>query len=130
VIGVYSEAGNVWDIVVMLIFAVLGYLMKKLGYEAAPLVLAFVLGRMAEESIRQCLLMSRGSFDILLDAATRHHLHRRGAGGHGAPRGAPERPGRRPDAGDARRRSRCRRSSAGPSCRCPTDRAMRHQRPP
>jgi len=66
VIGVYSEAGNVWDIVVMLIFAVLGYLMKKFGYEAAPLVLAFVLGRMAEESIRQSLLMSRGSFDILL----------------------------------------------------------------
>jgi putative tricarboxylic transport membrane protein len=65
VIGVYSEAGNVWDIVVMLIFAVLGYLMKKFGYEAAPLVLAFVLGRMAEESIRQSLLMSRGSFDIL-----------------------------------------------------------------
>ncbi len=64
VIGVYSEAGNVWDIVVMLIFAVLGYLMKKVGYEAAPLVLAFVLGRMAEESIRQSLLMSRGSFEI------------------------------------------------------------------
>ena len=40
--------------------------MKKLGFEPAPLVLAFVLGRMAEESIRQSLLMSRGSFDILL----------------------------------------------------------------
>ena len=66
VIGVYSEAGNMWDIVVMLVFAVLGYLMKKLGYEAAPLVLAFVLGRMAEEALRQSLLMSRGSFDILL----------------------------------------------------------------
>jgi putative tricarboxylic transport membrane protein len=66
VLGVWSEAGNVWDIVVMLVFGVLGFLMRKFGYEPAPLVLAFVLGRMAEESIRQSLLMSRGSFEILL----------------------------------------------------------------
>src|SRR5712692_148026 len=65
-IGVYSESGNVWDIVVMLGFGGLGYLMKKFEFEPAPMVLAFVLGRMAEESIRQSLLMSRGSFDILL----------------------------------------------------------------
>ena len=36
VIGVYSEAGNVWDIAMMLVFAVLGYLMKKFGYEPRP----------------------------------------------------------------------------------------------
>ena len=42
------------------------FFMKKFGYAAAPLVLAFVLGRMAEESIRQSLLMSRGSCEILL----------------------------------------------------------------
>ena len=66
VIGVYSESGNVWDIVVMLGFGVVGLLMKRLGFEAAPLVLAFVLGRMAEESIRQSLLMSSGEFSILL----------------------------------------------------------------
>jgi putative tricarboxylic transport membrane protein len=65
VIGVYSESGNVWDIVVMLAFGGLGYLMRKFGFEPAPMVLAFVLGRMAEESIRQALLMSRGHFDIL-----------------------------------------------------------------
>jgi putative tricarboxylic transport membrane protein len=66
VVGVYSESGNVWDIVVMLVFGGLGYLMRKFQFEPAPLVLAFVLGRMAEESIRQALLMSRGSFEILL----------------------------------------------------------------
>jgi putative tricarboxylic transport membrane protein len=66
VIGVYSESGNVWDIVVMLGFGGLGYLMRKFEFEPAPMVLAFVLGRMAEESFRQALLMSRGSFDILL----------------------------------------------------------------
>jgi putative tricarboxylic transport membrane protein len=66
VIGVYSESGNVWDIVVMLAFGALGYVMRKFAYEPAPMVLAFVLGRMAEESIRQSLLMSHGSFEILL----------------------------------------------------------------
>jgi putative tricarboxylic transport membrane protein len=66
VIGVYSESGNVWDIVVMLAFGGLGYLMRKFEFEPAPMVLAFVLGRMTEESIRQSLLISRGSFEILL----------------------------------------------------------------
>jgi putative tricarboxylic transport membrane protein len=48
----------------MLIFGGVGYLMKKFDYEPTPLVLAYVLGRMAEESIRQSLLMSRGSAAI------------------------------------------------------------------
>jgi putative tricarboxylic transport membrane protein len=63
-IGVYSVSGNPWDIVVMLVFAVVGYLMKKFDYEPAPLILAFVLGRMAEESVRQSLVLSRG--DLLV----------------------------------------------------------------
>jgi putative tricarboxylic transport membrane protein len=66
VIGVYSESGNPWDIIVMLAFGGLGYLMRKFDFEPAPMVLAFVLGRMAEESFRQSLLISRGSFEILL----------------------------------------------------------------
>jgi putative tricarboxylic transport membrane protein len=60
VIGVYSVSGNPWDTVLMLVFGVVGYLMKKFEYEPAPLVLAYVLGRLAEESIRQSLLLSRG----------------------------------------------------------------------
>ena len=66
VIGVYGVSGNIWDIVIMLIFGVAGFLMRKLEYPAAPLVLAFVLGRLSEESIRQSLLLSRGSLTILL----------------------------------------------------------------
>ncbi len=66
VIGVYAVSQNVWDIVIMLAFGAVGYLMKKLDYEPAPLVLAYVLGRLAEESIRQSLLLSRGSFTLLL----------------------------------------------------------------
>jgi putative tricarboxylic transport membrane protein len=67
VIGVYGVSENLWDLVIMLVFGVIGYAMRRLGYEPAPLVLAFVLGRLAEESIRQSLLMSRGSFAILVD---------------------------------------------------------------
>jgi putative tricarboxylic transport membrane protein len=66
VIGAWSEARNPADLVALLAFGVLGYLMKKLGFEAAPLVLAFVLGRMAEEALRQSLLLSRGSLAILV----------------------------------------------------------------
>jgi putative tricarboxylic transport membrane protein len=65
-IGVYSISSNIWDIVIMLIFGVLGYLMKKLEYEPVPLVLAFVLGRMVEESLRQSLVLSRGSLMIFV----------------------------------------------------------------
>ena len=66
IIGVYTVSANVWDIVIMLCFGALGYLMKKFEYEPMPLVLAYVLGRMAEESIRQTLLLSRGSAAIFL----------------------------------------------------------------
>jgi putative tricarboxylic transport membrane protein len=66
VVGVYSISSNIWDIVIMLIFGVLGYAMKKLDYEPVPLVLAFVLGRMVEESLRQSLVLSRGSLMIFL----------------------------------------------------------------
>jgi putative tricarboxylic transport membrane protein len=67
VIGVYGVSENVWDIAIMLAFGVAGYLMRKAGYEPAPLVLAFVLGRLAEESIRQSLLLSRGRLGILIE---------------------------------------------------------------
>jgi putative tricarboxylic transport membrane protein len=65
VIGVWSEAGKTADLVVLVVFGAVGYLMKKLAFEPAPLVLAFVLGRMAEEALRQSLLLSRGSLGIL-----------------------------------------------------------------
>ncbi len=67
IIGVYTVATNVWDIVIMLAFGAVGYLMKKFDYEPMPLVLAYVLGRLAEESIRQTLLVSRGSAAIFLE---------------------------------------------------------------
>jgi putative tricarboxylic transport membrane protein len=63
-IGVYSVNNNAAEIVAMLIFGVLGYLMKKFRYETAPLILAFVLSPLLENALRQSLLMSRGSFSI------------------------------------------------------------------
>jgi putative tricarboxylic transport membrane protein len=48
----------------MLVFGVVGYLFKKLRYPLAPLVLALVLGKMAESSFRQAMLLSDGSVSI------------------------------------------------------------------
>jgi putative tricarboxylic transport membrane protein len=60
-VGAYTVHNALLDISVMLVFGVLGYLFKKLGYPLAPLVLALVLGDMAESSFRQAMLVSQGS---------------------------------------------------------------------
>jgi putative tricarboxylic transport membrane protein len=64
VIGAYGINNNVFDIYVMIIFGVVGYLFKKFGYECAPLILAFVLGPMFEVNLRRSLIISEGSFAI------------------------------------------------------------------
>lgn len=51
----------------MWIFGVLGYLLRKFDYEAAPLILAMVIGPMMEEALRQSLILSAGSFTIFLE---------------------------------------------------------------
>ena len=48
----------------MTIFGIVGYLLRKLQYEAAPLIFALVLSPILENSFRQALLMSEGSFEI------------------------------------------------------------------
>jgi putative tricarboxylic transport membrane protein len=63
-VGAYTVHNATFDIAVMLIFGVLGYLFKKLGYPLAPLVLALVLGDMAESAFRQAMLISGGSLTI------------------------------------------------------------------
>ena len=55
------------DIWYMLIFGVIGYVFKKLDYPLAPLVLALVLGDMAENALRQSLIMSQGSLAIFFN---------------------------------------------------------------
>lgn len=65
-VGSYSINNSVFDVGVMLVFGVTGYLLKKYHYEAAPLVLGFVLGPMLEVNLRRSLLMSQGSFAIFI----------------------------------------------------------------
>jgi tripartite-type tricarboxylate transporter receptor subunit TctC len=60
--GAYGVNNNPMDIVTMTAFGVLGYLMAKFGFPAAPMVLAFVLGPIMETSLRQSLIMSRADF--------------------------------------------------------------------
>ena len=63
-IGAYTVHSAMFDVVMMLVFGVLGYLFNKLKYPLAPLVLALVLGDMAEASFRQAMLLSQGSLAI------------------------------------------------------------------
>jgi putative tricarboxylic transport membrane protein len=64
VTGAYSLKNSVWDVGQMLVFGVVGYLMKKLGYSPAALVLALVLGPMAERALRQSLIISDAGMGI------------------------------------------------------------------
>src|SRR3990167_3600166 len=63
-IGAYTVHNAMLDVALMLVFGVVGYLFKKLDYPLAPLVLALVLGDMAESSFRQSMLLSRGEVSI------------------------------------------------------------------
>jgi putative tricarboxylic transport membrane protein len=62
--GAYSLKNNVWDVGQMLVFGVIGYAMKKLGYSPAALVLALVLGPLAERALRQSLIISDAGIGI------------------------------------------------------------------
>ena len=61
VVGGYAPTLDMHDVWLMLLFGVVGYLMRKLDYPMAPAVLAIVLGPLAETSMRQSLLMAHGS---------------------------------------------------------------------
>jgi putative tricarboxylic transport membrane protein len=65
-IGSYSLNNNTGDVLLMLFFGIVGYLMRKFRYDAPPLVLALVLGSELESSLRQSLMLSRGDFAIFV----------------------------------------------------------------
>ena len=67
IVGVFASGNAVFDVFVMVVFGVLGYLMRKFGYEPAPLVLAFVLGPMLENNLRKSLILSHGDFTIFVE---------------------------------------------------------------
>jgi putative tricarboxylic transport membrane protein len=63
-IGSYSLSNNIYDVVIMVIFGIVGYILRKFDYEEAPLVLAFILGPIMETNFRQALIMSNGHLSI------------------------------------------------------------------
>ena len=64
--GVYTINNNVTDIVVMTIFGVAGYILRRAGYELAPLIMALVLGPLMETNWRSALILSDGSLSIFV----------------------------------------------------------------
>jgi putative tricarboxylic transport membrane protein len=66
VVGVYSVNNSLFDVWMMALFGLLGYLMRKLDFPAAALILGLVLGDVLERALRQSLMMSQGSLAILV----------------------------------------------------------------
>ena len=65
-IGVFSLSNTVFDVYLMVIFGLLGYVFKKLDCEPAPMLLGFILGPMMEEYLRRALLIAKGDATVLV----------------------------------------------------------------
>jgi putative tricarboxylic transport membrane protein len=63
-IGAYTVHNSTFDVVMMLVFGIVGYVLKKTDYPLAPMVLAIVLRDKAEEAFRQSLLASQGNLGV------------------------------------------------------------------
>ncbi|MEA3192734.1 MAG: putative tricarboxylic transport rane protein [Betaproteobacteria bacterium] len=66
IVGVYTTSSSMFDVALLAGFGLLGYLMRKLDYPSAPLILGLVLGGAMERALRQSLMMSEGSLTILV----------------------------------------------------------------
>jgi putative tricarboxylic transport membrane protein len=65
-IGIYSVNNSTGDVLMAAALAIVGWILSKLEFETAPLLLGFVLGRLMEENLRRALAISRGSFGTFL----------------------------------------------------------------
>jgi putative tricarboxylic transport membrane protein len=65
-IGAYSINNSLMDVLIMVVFGVIGYFFRKYEYEGAPLVLALVMAPLMETALRRSLLISAGSFSIFM----------------------------------------------------------------
>ena len=65
-IGVYSLKNDVDDVLMMFIFGIFGYILRKFKFELGPLILAFVLGRILERSLSQALIISSGDVSVFV----------------------------------------------------------------
>jgi putative tricarboxylic transport membrane protein len=66
IVGVYTVSNSLFDVWMLGIFGLMGYLMRKLDFPAAPLVLGMVLGERLELALRQSLMMSQGDLSVLI----------------------------------------------------------------
>lgn len=66
-LGVYSVNNNAFDVLIVAVIGALGYGMALLKFDAAPLLLGFVLGPLMEENLRRALLLSRGDLNTFID---------------------------------------------------------------
>jgi TctA family transporter len=66
-LGVYSVNNNTFDVIVVAVIGAMGYLLAVLRFEAAPMLLGFVLGPLMEENLRRALLLSRGDMATFVD---------------------------------------------------------------
>jgi putative tricarboxylic transport membrane protein len=64
--GAYSVNNSMFDVALSIVFGGFGYVLRRLKFEAAPLIMAFILGPAIDESLRQSLIVSQGSFDIFV----------------------------------------------------------------
>jgi TctA family transporter len=63
-IGVFSINNSYFDVLVVMVFGIIGYIMMKLKFEPAPLLLGFILGPLMEEHLRRAMLLSRGDLAV------------------------------------------------------------------
>ncbi len=68
IVGAYSVSNSTFDILVMTLFGVVGYLLRKMDFPLAPVVLTLILGPMMERSLRQSLEMSQGDLGIFFES--------------------------------------------------------------
>lgn len=66
-VGAYSLGNNPFDVLVVIVFGVLGYIMRLLQFPPAPLLLGFVLGPMMEENFRRAMVLSQGDFNVFIE---------------------------------------------------------------
>ena len=66
IIGSYSVNNSLFDVGLTIFFGAAGYFLRKFNFEMTPLIMAFVLGPLLEETLRQSLIISRGSFGIFI----------------------------------------------------------------
>jgi putative tricarboxylic transport membrane protein len=65
-IGSFAISARVFDILVMLIFGIIGYAIRKLEFADAPLILGLILGEMLDENLRRSLMLTSGAITPLL----------------------------------------------------------------